>query len=385
MRTTRLFLTTAATAALALIAGCGGSPEATSPKGPGVSSAPAGAELAALYTGTLKAPDGTPRPAAKGKKVVIISAGQASISSSLPSNAALAAAKAIGWDATIYDAQLNPANVPGLIDQAISSGANGIVLDASDCPTGKGPLETAKAKGVKVVGLYSFDCNDPQFGGKDKPLFSGSINYGVVAAGDPGRFTQSYAAGQAKAVIAATGGKAKVIVFNDPEFTILKYTAKGFIDEIKACAGCKIVAQVDFTGKELGPTLQQKAASVLLQHPEANAVKSPFTTATVLGIAPAVVQSGRADKVFVMGGEGFSPELDLMRNGQGVNAVMTAPSDWTGWAAVDTLNSVFLGKAPAESGLGWQLVDKTHNLPASGAYRSPVDYQAVYKKAWGIG
>ena len=85
-----------------------------------------------------------------------------------------------------------------------------------------------------------------------------------------------------------------------------------------------------------------------------------------------------------MGGEGFEPELDLLRTDQGVNAVNIAPSDWTGWAAVDTMNSLFAGTEPVDSGLGWQLVDKDNNLPASGPFVPAVDFKSVYKKAWGV-
>jgi hypothetical protein len=46
------------------------------------------AVLEKVYKGTLQDPDATSRPAVKGKKIVIISAGQASISSSVPVNAA---------------------------------------------------------------------------------------------------------------------------------------------------------------------------------------------------------------------------------------------------------------------------------------------------------
>ena len=42
-------------------------------------------------------------------------------------------------------------------------------------------------------------------------------------------------------------------------------------------------------------------------------------------------------------------------------------------------------EAPAFSGLGWQLVDATHNLPASGAWQPPVDFKSLYEKAWGVG
>ncbi|MBV9098984.1 MAG: substrate-binding domain-containing protein [Frankiaceae bacterium] len=351
-------------------------------------SASSGADQAALakvYQGTLSSPDTTSRPAVKGKKIVIISAGQSSISSSIPVNAAKEAAQAIGWSVTVYDAQLNPANYPQLVSQAIASGADGIVLDAIDCSFVKSQLEQAKSKGIKVVPIYAYDCNDPYAGKGGVSLFSGYTNYGAAANKNLGAFAEQYGYAQGQAAIAATGGQAKVIFFNDPEATVLHYTGQGFLNAIKTCAGCKVVADVEFKGLDLGPTLQQRAASVLLQHPEANVVKSPFTAATLLSIAPAVTQSGRASKLYVMGGEGFQPELDLMRTHQGVSAVMISPSDWTGWSAVDTLNSLFQGKAPAFSGLGWQLVDPTHNLPASGPWVSPIDFKSIYKKAWGVG
>jgi ribose transport system substrate-binding protein len=343
------------------------------------------ATLNGVYKGTLSSPDTTSRPGVKGKKIVIISSGQSSISSSIPVNAAKEAAQALGWQVTVYDAQLNPANDPSLMSQALASGADGVVLDAIDCSFVKSQLEQAKAKHVFVVPIYAYDCNDPFAGKGGKPLFSAYTNYGPEANKNLGAFAEKYGFAQGQAAIAATGGKAKVIYFNDEQATVLHYTGKGFKDAIKACATCSIVADVEFTGLDLGPTLQQRAAAAILKHPEANAVKSPFTAATLLSIAPAVEQSGRASKLFVMGGEGFQPELDLIRNHQGVDAAMISPSDWTGWAAVDTLNSLFRHEKPAYSGLGWQLVDATHNLPGSGPWVAPVDFASIYKKAWGVG
>jgi ribose transport system substrate-binding protein len=374
---------------LAVTAACGGSsrPAASnvSNQAP-VASANAADQsvLAQVYKGTLTSPDTTSRPGVKGKTIVIISSGQSSISSSIPTNAAKQAAEALGWKVTIYDAQLNPANFPNLMSQALASGADGIIL-GSDCSYVRSQLQQAKAKGVFTVPVYSYDCDDPFAGKGGQPLFSAHINYGPDADKNLGAFAEKYGFAQGQAVIAATGGKAKVIYFNDEQATVLHYTGKGFKDAIKACATCSIVADVEFTGLDLGPTLQQRAAAAILKHPEANAVKSPFTAATLLSIAPAVEQSGRASKLFVMGGEGFQPELDLIRNHQGVDAAMISPSDWTGWAAVDTLNSLFRHEKPAYSGLGWQLVDATHNLPGSGPWVAPVDFASIYKKAWGVG
>ncbi len=388
--TTRRAAAGTSLALAALLTACGGSSSSSTPSTGTSSGTGASATGSSGSTGPVQSsaplhnPSTASRPGAKGKKIVVISGGQAAISSSVPSNSAIEAAKLLGWSTTLYDEQLNPASAPGLVRQAISAGVDGIVLDATDCPTVKSSLEEAKAKGIKVVGIFSFDCNDPIFGGGGEPLFAGQINYGSGAA-DIGKFTEQYGSDQAKAIVAATGGKAQVLFLNDQEFTVLRYTGMGFLDEIAKCGGCKIVDKLDFTASELGPNLQQKVTTALLQHPEANAIKSPYTAATLLGINAAVTQSGRAAKLYVMGGEGFEPELDLIRGNQGVNAVQITPSDWTAYAAVDTMNSLFTGKPIATSGLGWQLVDKANGLPASGPYIPKVDFKADYKKAWGIG
>jgi len=373
-----------ASVTLCFIAACNSSPAAPPPPANANDSgylATAKAKTQQNYKGTNTMPDTTLRKPTPGKKVVVISGGESALSSSVPSDAAVAAAKAAGWDVQLYDQKLNPANGTALINQALAAGAEGIILDATDCPLAKTALQAAKAKGVKVVPIYAFDCNDPIFGGGEA-LFAGITNYGAKAK-DIDLFTQSYGADQADAIIAATDGKAKVILFNDTEFTVLKYTAKGFTDEMAKCTGCSIVATVDFKAAELGPALQQKAASILLQHPEANAVKIPYTAAALLGISAAVAASSHASSLYVMGGEGFGPELDLIRAKKGVSAVNVISSEWVGWSAIDTLNSLFLGQQPADSGIGWTLADAEHNIPATGDFVPPVDFKAAYKKAWG--
>jgi ribose transport system substrate-binding protein len=265
--------------------------------------------------------------------------------------------------------------------QAIAAGADGIIVDANDCPLIKAPLQEARAKHIAVVPIYAYDCDDPLFGG-GQPLFNGVVQFGQ--AGTPDQLAENYGAQQADAVIVATSAHARVILFNDVEFTVLHYTGEGFKKELAKCSDCKIVDEVDFKAAELGPTLQQKASAALLQHPEATAVKIPYTAASLLGIAGATVQSGRAGQLYVMGGEGFADELDLIRGHKGVNAVNIISSEWTGWAGVDTLNSAFLGQQPKNSGIGWTLCDTANNLPPSGAFVPKVDFKAAYMKAWGV-
>ena len=325
----------------------------------------------------------TPRPAAKGKSIIIISASQASISSQVPANGAAEAAKKLGWKVTIYDAQLNPSKYATLVRQAVTAKPDGIILVAIDCQNVQQPLQEAKNAGIKVVAIYAFDCNDAHAGGASSGLFSASINYGAKAA-NVDKFTESYGADQAQYIIAASKNKAKIIAIQDPEFTVLYYTLKGFTDTINASGGSKIVDTLNVTSSDITTgKIQAKVQAELLRHPEADWVKSPYTYVTQLGIAPSL--GAKAGTLHVMGGEGFAPELDLIRQGK-VTAVNIISSTWTGWASADTLNSVFLGKAPSDSGIGWVIADKDHNVPPTpgSEYVPSIDFKAEYAKAWGV-
>jgi ribose transport system substrate-binding protein len=333
--------------------------------------------------GTNRQVDPTPRAAAKNKHIIVISSGQASISSMIPSDGAVTAAKALGWKVDLYDAKLNPAMYGPLILQAIAAHPDGIILDAIDCDTATQALAQAKAAGIKVVPMYAFDCTDSHAGAGSTPYFSSQINFGTKASSNLDAFAESYGADQANYIIANSNITAKIIDIQDPEFTVLYWTLQGFNTTINASGGSQIVDTLNITAADLqNPTgLVAKIQAEILRFPQANWIKSPYTYATILGIVPAL--GSKAGTLHVMGGEGFSPELDAIR-GAKVTAVNIISSDWTGWAAADTMNSLFLGQAPVDSGIGWTIADGTHNLPGSGEFTPPVNYQAEYKAAWGV-
>ena len=376
-------------------AGCGSSSKATTPatstsKTPGpsaTSSVPAAGGYQAAVTATAAAEKGTNRPvdptprhAVKNKSIVVISAGQSTSSSQVPSDGAVEAAKAIGWKVTLYDAKLNPSNYSPLIRQAIAAHADGIVLDSIDCQAATAALKEAKAAHIALVPITAFDCTDPAAGGQPTGVYSAVTNFGP-AGKNVDAFTESYGADQANYIIAQSHNKAKIIVLQDPEFTVLHYTFQGFSKAVQASGGSQIVDTVTFTVADLvDGQLVNKMQAALLQHPDATWIKSPYTTATQLGIVPGLGANTR--HVAVMGGEGYPAELDLIRAGK-VTAVNIISETWLGWSTIDTMNSYFLGKPPADSGIGWTIADQTHNLPASGSFNPPIDYKTAYKKAWG--
>ena len=126
--------------------------------------------------------------------------------------------------------------------------------------------------------------------------------------------------------------------------------------------------------------------NALIQHPDADYVWWPFDTNAVLsGGAKTVLQSG--SKAKVVSGIGTGPALDLIRADQLYAEGVARSAEWVSWGAVDQLNRHFNNEPSAPQGLGFVSIDKTNNMPAeTGAnYQTPVDFRALYKKAWGVG
>jgi ribose transport system substrate-binding protein len=334
------------------------------------------------YAGTDREPPTTATKPQRGKKVWIISPGQVGESASIATNAAKEAGELVGWKMTLFDSKGDPANFSAGIRQAIAAKADGIILHSIDCAWVKQALVEAQAAKVKTLAYYSLDCDDPSV--KGEPLYSGTVNFGAQF-GDYASLIRAWGAVKADWVIVKTQGLAKAISFKEDEFLIVKYIREGFEQELAKCKTCEVVKTVDFTIPDFGPKLQQKAQGALLQHPEANAVHVPYDTPMLLGIGRAVLESGRNDQISVIAGEGFPSNVQLIRDNKGQDAANAFPAPWTGYAAVDSLNSLFNNQKPQDAGIGWKLIDRDHNLPAPGkGYESAKDFRTAYKKAWGV-
>jgi ribose transport system substrate-binding protein len=335
----------------------------------------AGIAVKAAEKGTSKLPSSASRPAAKGKHIFIIDAGKQSESSLVPDEGAAEAAKALGWQVTVEDGKLTTATYSGLVSDAVAQGADGIIMDAIDCKYAENPLKQAKAKHIVVVPIYAFDCNDPVGGNGGPALFTTCTNYNNIPCAKLANFTRSYGQDQANYVINDTKGKGTVLVINDPEYTVLKYTAQGFENQLKA-AGQKYVVFNFKIADLLTGKLQGDVTSELLKLKNQGIkpvwVKSPFSAATFAGISQAVLSTSNGSKI--MGGEGFADELKT----KGVTATNVISSTWSGWGAVDAMNSVFDKKKTVPSGIGWTIVKGNH------APQFP-NFKATYKKAWGVG
>jgi ribose transport system substrate-binding protein len=159
---------------------------------------------------------------------------------------------------------------------------------------------------------------------------------------------------------------------------------KGFKDELAKCSGCKILQAVPFVPATQDlwlPTLK----TALVKNPTANYVWVPFDSLAVeSGGAEAVRESGlHAEFISNLA---ISSALALVRKGLISAEGFTRDSEWQQWAAMDELNRYFNGQKSVPEGLGLISVDATHNMPSdpNSDYVTKVDYQAAYKKVWGV-
>ena len=341
--------------------------------------------LAQLLKGNEGTPPTSSPPAATGKSIWWISCGQQAESCAQFAAAGKDAAEALGWEFHLADGNLNNANgYATAMRTALAAHPDAIVQDAFSCSTDQPELQQAKQQGVAVIGLETTDCSDA---GNGPSLFTVPMIYSDTYPDNKAWWT-GWGQVSAEFIAADSGGTAKVITAHgqgDPQFDFLK---AGFQDVMAKCSGCSVVAEVPWTTADLAPNGAWVTAlrNALVQHPDATYVWWPFDTNAVLsGGAKTVLQSG--SKAKVVSGLGTGPALDLIRSGQ-LYAEGVARSDaWLSWAAIDQLNRHFNNQPSAPQGLGFVAIDSTHNMPAqTGAnYQTPVDFKALYKKAWGVG
>jgi len=339
-----------------------------------IRSAQAAVDRARSAGGAAPAP--APRPAISDKKIAIVTL-STDESGAVPIAGIEAAAKAIGWSTTVFNANHDIAQVSALVRRAVSAGYAGIVPVVIDCGFAANAFQEAKAQGVVVIPVNAVDCDDPMSPAKGESGFSAEI---PTAAGNTDAFWKQAGIDAANKVIADSGNQARVITVVDPELGILNAMTEGFRETIAAYKGSEIVETVSFTTPDYtSGKLTTMIQTALSKHPDATYVKSPFTAATAQYVVPAVTASHCGVKV--IGGEGLPSELGLIRSGK-VLSTTSLPGQWLGWAVIDTFNSVFSGQPPVNSGLTWVTVDKD-NVPDGDAIAANVDYESVYRQAWG--
>jgi ribose transport system substrate-binding protein len=367
------------------IAACGSSSNSSGSSSAGTTPASvvaaAKAAVAKGYgTGYVEPPPTTGPTAQKGKNVWWISCGQIYPSCVSQSDQFVEAAKVLGWHVTVVDGKASSTTASALIRQAIAAHVDGIGIDTYDCPGIKGALEAAKAAKIPTVSFAGYDCNSPIFHGTEGPaLFTAVVK--LYGEADPAALFSAWGKMLATFIVAHTNGKATFFYVNCTDNTVCVSINQGFQSEIKLCTGCHEI-NVPYSFADVPNPATQEWKSALLAHPTVNAIQ--FVPAGLLadGLQAAITGTGHSYTLY--GGEGSPQDYGLIREGKEVSSIVRQDAQGI-WATADTLNRIFAGENPAtfpNEGSGFQIVDKTHNLPASGTPAPARDFEAVYEKLW---
>lgn len=340
-----------------------------------------------LYKGNVGRPPTSGPAAQKDKFVVVVSCGQISPGCSTPTDGFVAAAKQLGWRTKVVDGRQNANNgwING-IRTAVAQKPDAIATIALDCSGVKQGLLDARRAKIPTLGIEALDCDDETNpGGPAEKLYTvpNILGERMKSTGDFydtwGDFLMSY-------IVNRTGGKAKVVYVNFEGVPLTAHWKKGAMSVIEKCKGCEVVDYVDAAVSDTASAglVGKKLAPALLKNPDANAVQFGSDVMSVLGGgAKAVADSGRKGDLIVSGGEGSPAAMDLVRDDKGVSANLGIPLEWMGWGAADQLNRYFAGEDAVPQGIGFQIVDKDHNLPAPGkGYEASVDFKTSYAKLW---
>jgi ribose transport system substrate-binding protein len=304
----------------------------------------------------------------KDKFIVSIPCGLAAAGCKRIDDGVHAAAEAAGWKVQTIDPANDQNKMNAAIQQAISLGADGIALNSIEPALITSAVADARKAGLMVVNANA--------GREDEPVTDTSVQHDVslqgVKQGD---------------MIAATicvnsGGKANVMLLQEPQFNLVNQRVQGTEDYLKKCPDTKSQRQQISIG-DLGTTLQSKVKALLASNPDVDTVVSPSDAFTPDVIA-AVQQAGLGSKVAIYSMDGNAQVIaNIVAGGPAVASVGGALQQ-EGWAMVDDLNRLFQGEKPVDDGTPIRVISKD-NAPKSGEYNGDVDYVAAYKELWTTG
>lgn len=344
------------------------------------------ARVAELKAGTATAvPTEGPKDVAD-KSVWVVSCSQSIDLCSDEVNEIVAAATAIGWKTNVVNAEFDPVVAGDAIRQAVAAQADGIIVFGFDCPLVSQPLAEAVEAGIQTLGVVALDCDDPALSEQTAPLFTVDMVFDGEGEIYYSNFALDYGRDKSAIAIAATKGEAKVMLLDVPDLVTVAALTDGFEEGMAACTTCEIVTTVDLTTlDQVNGVVEQKMTAALARHPQVDTIFQSTDGLFLTGVQTAILNSGRAADLLVVGSEGFLSNLDAIRSGSGQNIAMAFDSRWEAWASVDAMNRAFAGAEQVHGGQGYIYVDATTNMPASGAWDSNIDFRAAFKTLWGVG
>jgi len=269
-----------------------------------------------------------------------------------------------------------PSTIASCVGQAAGAGAAGIVLDAIPYGMANNALDSAKSKGVPIVIADQYP-----------PSGTANTNQVSYLPGVVDQPTQI-----AWWLIAESKGKANAIISEETDSPSAEAYVQNALPVFKQyCPGCSIQVK-QITATETNPQLQAAVSSYLQADPGAQYYYTEFEDSlqpTMTGIQ----QAGKSASIAVATATGTVNSLGLLKNGQGVKAVVLVDSPYEGWALTDQVLRMMTTSGPVTETIPSRLITSqnigsiqvTTSAQSSGSWFGDSSYQTAFAKLWGIG
>jgi ribose transport system substrate-binding protein len=264
-------------------------------------------------------------------------------------------AKELGYDATVFDSQNDPAKESANFDNTLASGYKAILLNPTDAQGSVANVRRAKAAGVPVFCIdREIDATDAATSQILSDSYSGCVvlgQYFVKQVGEQGSYAELLG-----------------LVGDNNTWN----RSKGFHSVVDRYPGLKMVAQqsADFDRAKALEVLE----SILQAHPDIKAVFCG-NDAMAMGAYQALLAAGKADSVKVFGFDGADDVVKLIAQGKITATGMQFPKLIARTAAEDA-DKYIKGERnfPQKAPVGVELVTKD-NVNKFGDYGRKADTQ----------
>jgi ribose transport system substrate-binding protein len=371
-------------AVLPVLAGCSGDPNAPANNPQNSTGTAAGQDYSALLNearamvpAQFEGPTKPTTPKA-GIKIASITCYSILEGCVIPAEGVAKAAAKIGWEARTFDGGGTPANQNTQILNAVSWGANVIVLIAITPSTVQSGLKAAKDAGAIIVSGSS-GMSSPNSEIKGEP---GQVWPALDVSPDYKKLGESLA----KWVIADSQGKANIAIYGDKEFDSINGQESGFVPAMKACTTCTSSDVMYFTATQIANQLGPEVVSYVRSHPDVTYIYGAFDPPSA-AMVTALQTAGLGKSVKLVGVLGNAQNLDFVRNGQVQVADAAYDNTYMGFAMVDQAIRLLNGEAPIEpagEGLPFQVLDKSNLPEGTKSWTAPYDYESEFLKLWGV-
>ncbi len=307
-------------------------------------------------------------PAAEDKKIAVVLNGTDAQGAVRASEGMKAAGEALGWDVEVTDGQFDPNVQSQAILSAVTSQADGIVLNSISPVTVGGAVAKAVSEGIPIVTTFDPGSNE--------------VTEGVFGDASNGTFDGGMALGAW--ISANSNGKGRVVNVPDTSLGLTQQRADGVEAGLKEfCPDCKILATEQNDIANMAGRLPSLTASAVQKYGTDDLyMVAPFDAAATFMIQGA--KDAKAPYFPIVSMDGNQEAVAAIADKDYLAATWAAAAEWMGWEALDQMNRAFNDAEPVQGTVPSLLIDAS-NLPPTGDDWTPdFDYETAYKELWGL-